>query len=117
MRFLITLLINGLLVYATSAILSGVTTDSYLTAVIVALLLAFVNTFIKPVLTLLTLPLTILTLGIFLLFVNGAMVLIVDWLIAGFSVSGWGSAILFALIMAIFNLFIGGYKLNDGKKN
>jgi len=115
MRFLIVLLINGLLVYATSQILSGVSTESYLIAVIVALLLGLVNTFVKPVLTLLTLPITILTLGLFLLFINGAMVLLVDWLLDGFEVDGWFWAIMFSLIMAVFNLFVGGYQVEEKK--
>jgi putative membrane protein len=112
MKFLIALLINGLVVYAASSILSGVSVGGYLDAIIVGLLLAIVNTFIRPILTFLTLPITILTLGLFLLFVNGAMVLLVDWFLSGFRVDGWFWAIVFSLILALLNLLTGGLKLD-----
>ncbi len=107
MRFIITLLINGLLVYLVSEMLPGVAVSSYLEAILVALLLGVVNFFIRPILTILTLPITILTLGLFLLVLNGAMVLLVDWLLAGFEVDGLLWAIIFAVILAIFNLIVG----------
>ena len=115
MNFLICLLVNGLAVFAASAILSGVQVDGYGTAVIVGLLLGVVNTFIKPIITFLTLPITILTLGLFILIINGAMVLMVDGLIDGFSVHGLFSAVAFSLLLAIFNLVIGGLDLKSGK--
>lgn len=113
MRLLLSLLINGLLVYVCAEILSGVGVDGYLDAVIVALLLGIVNFFVKPVLTILTLPITILTLGLFLLFINGAMVLLVDWMLDGFYVDGWIWAIVFALVMAVFNLFVGRFTVQE----
>lgn len=115
MRLLISLLINGLLVYLCARLLSGVSIDGYLDAVIVALLLGMVNFFVKPVLTILTLPITILTLGLFLLVINGAMVLLVDWMLDGFYVDGWAWAIAFALVMAFFNLFVGRYAVKEEK--
>ncbi len=116
MRFLVSLLINGLLVYFSAYLLSGVSIDGYLDAVIVALLLGVVNFLIKPILTLLTLPITILTLGLFLLVINGAMVLLVDWMFDGFYVDGWLWAIIFALVMAVFNLFVGQFTVKEERK-
>ncbi len=112
MNFLILLLINGIFVYAASAFLPGVAIGGYLDAIIVAFLLAIINTFIKPILTLLTLPITILTLGLFLLIINGAMVLLVDWLLSEFFVDGMFWAIIFSLILTLFNLLTGGLKLD-----
>ncbi|MCB0553917.1 MAG: phage holin family protein [Phaeodactylibacter sp.] len=114
MKFLISLLVNGLLVYLTAELLSGVYVAGYMEAILVAFLLAIVNTLVRPILTLLTLPITILTLGLFLLVVNGAMVLLVDWLLDGFRVNGWMWAIFFVVLMAVFNFFVGGLNL-DGK--
>ena len=108
MRFIISLLVNGLLVYLAAEILPGIAVAGYMEAILVALLLGFVNFFIKPVLTILTLPITLITLGLFLLVINGAMVLLVDWLLPGFSVDGLFWAIIFAIILAIFNLIAGG---------
>ena len=113
MKFLIALLVNGLLVYLASAILPGVYTAGYLEAIVAGLLLAIVNTFIKPILTFLTLPITILTLGLFLIVLNGAMVLLVDAVVAGFSVDGLLWAILFAIVLALFNLLFGGLNLRS----
>ncbi|MEQ8705544.1 MAG: phage holin family protein [Phaeodactylibacter sp.] len=116
MRLLLSLLINGFLVYLCAEILSGVSIDGYLNAVLVALLLGMVNFFVRPVLTLLTLPITILTLGLFLLVINGAMVLLVDWMLDGFYVDGWIWAIFFAIVMAIFNLFVGQFTVQEKEK-
>lgn len=107
MRFLLALLVNGLVLYGTAAIFSGIAVDSYIDAVIVALVLALVNFFIRPILVLLTLPITILTLGLFLLVINGAMVLFTDWLLDDFWVDGLFWAIVLSLILSIFNLAIG----------
>lgn len=106
MRFIAVILINGLLVYLAAWLLPGVSVTGYGIAIITGLLLGLVNFFIKPVLTILTLPITILTLGLFLLIINAAMVLLVDWLVAGFEVRGWGWAILFTIILALMNLFV-----------
>jgi putative membrane protein len=70
---------------------------------VVALVLALLNTFVKPVLVLLTIPVTIVTLGLFLLVIN---ILIIKWtagLVAGFSVNSWFSALLFSLIVSLVN--------------
>jgi len=116
MRFLISLLVNGLLVYLAAEILPGVSVAGYMEAVLAALLLSFVNFFVRPALTILTFPITLITLGFFLLVLNGAMVLLVDWLLAGFSVDGLFWAIIFTIILAIFNLIAGSLMGGEKKK-
>jgi putative membrane protein len=108
MRFLTALVLNGLLIYAAGMVFTGIEITSYLDAVVVALVLALVNVLVRPILLLLTLPLTILTMGLFLLVVNGAMILLTDWLLPDFWVDGWFWAIVLSIIMSIFNLIIGG---------
>lgn len=112
MRFIIALLVNGLVVYGAAGLMESVYVDGYVTAIVVALLLALVNAIIKPIITLFTLPITVLTLGLFLLVINGAMVLLVDLLMPGFRVDGWFSAIIFSIILTIFNLFTGGFNIH-----
>jgi putative membrane protein len=107
MRLILGILLNGLLVYFASWLLPGVSVQGFGVAILTGIALALVNFFIKPVLTLLTLPITILTLGLFLLVINGAMVLLVDWLITGFDVQGWFWAIFFSIILALLNMIIG----------
>lgn len=116
MNWLIRLLLNGLAVVLTAYILPGVSVEDYGTALIVALILAIVNVLVKPILVILTIPITIITLGLFLLVINAAIILFVDNLVTGFAVSGFWWALLFSLILSIFNsLFndLAGKKRDD----
>jgi putative membrane protein len=74
-------------------------------AVILAVVLGIINIFIKPVLRLLTLPLTILTLGLFSLVLNALLVLLADLIVPGFTVAGFWSAFLFAIVVSLVNAF------------
>ncbi len=116
MRLLISILLNGLLVYFASWLLSGVYVDGFFIAIVTGVALGLINLFIKPIITLLTLPITIITLGLFLFVINGAMVLLVDRLIVGFSVNGWTWAIIFSVVLAFLNLLVGNYEINTSTK-
>ncbi|RYZ52863.1 MAG: phage holin family protein, partial [Sphingobacteriales bacterium] len=78
MGFLIKLVINALAVFAASYLLPGVSVESFTTAIIVALVLGVLNLILKPILVLLTIPVTLATLGLFLLVINAVIVLICD---------------------------------------
>ncbi len=101
MGLLIKILINGLAVFITANFLPGVKVDGFISAVIVAIVLAIVNFIVKPILHLLTLPITILTLGLFSFVINALMILLVDNLVSGFYVNGFWSALLFSLILSL----------------
>lgn len=101
MKFLVKLLLTAALVVLISSLLPGITTDGYMTAVLVALALALLNSIVKPVLIVLTLPVTILTLGFFLLIINVIIINIVDYFITGFTVSGFWWALLFSLLLSL----------------
>lgn len=104
MNWIIRLLLNGLAVVLSAYILPGVEiAGGYGTALLVALILALVNVIVKPILVILTIPITILTLGLFLLVINAALILFVDNLVSGFTVDGFWWALLFSLILSIFN--------------
>lgn len=103
MNWIIRLLLNGLAVVLTAYLLPHVDVSDYGTALIVALILAIVNVIVKPILVVLTIPITILTLGLFLLVINAAIILFVDNLVEGFEVRGFWWALLFSLILSIFN--------------
>lgn len=107
-EFLVWLLINALGVYVTAAILPGVTLRDFGTAVVVAVILAVANAVIRPILVVLTLPLTILTLGLFLLVINALMVLLVDALLDGFSTRNFWWALLFGIVLALINTVLFG---------
>lgn len=106
MKVLIKLLLQSLAVLVAANLVPGVTVDSFITAAIVAVVLGILNTFIKPVLTILTLPITIFTLGLFALVINVLMVYFTDYLITGFSVSGFISALLFSLALSLVSAFL-----------
>jgi putative membrane protein len=101
MGILINLLINGLAVYITARVLPGVSVDSFITAIIVSVVLGLVNTFIKPILFILTLPASILTLGLFTLVINALMIFLVATFVKGFHVNGFWSALFFSVVLSL----------------
>lgn len=106
MRLLFNLLINALAVFISAYILPGVKVDTFVTAFVVAIVLGVVNAFIKPVLVILTLPVTLLTLGLFIIVINALMVLLVSALVPGFKVDGFWWAILFSLALSLVSWFL-----------
>lgn len=106
-RFILYLLVNGFAVWLASEWLAGVSVESYWTAVITGLVLGLVNVFVRPIITFLTLPVTVMTFGIFLLVIQGAMVLLADYFVAGFAVQSFGWALVFALLLSLLNYLLG----------
>lgn len=104
---MIRFLLNGLAVLLAAYLLPGVHVAHYGYALLVALVLAAVNSFVRPILVFFTLPLTVISLGGFLLVINALMILLVDWFVPGFEVDGFWWALLFSLTLYIFNLMIG----------
>jgi putative membrane protein len=106
MRLLVHLLVNAFAVFIAAYVLPGVFVDGPLTALVVAVVLGVVNTFLKPILVILTLPITFVTLGLFLLVINGALVLLVSRLVPGFVVDGFLWALLFSLVASLVGSFL-----------
>lgn len=103
MSLLIQLLVQGISIFLTSYILPGVVLNGYTDAVIVALVLGILNAIIKPILLLFTLPLNILTLGLFTFVINALMIELVDYLVPGFAVGGFLNALLFSLVLSVIS--------------
>lgn len=114
MNWIIRFLLNGLAVVLTAYLLPGVSVEDYGTALIVALILSIANVVIKPILVILTIPITIITLGLFLLVINAIIILLADYLVVAFVVDGFWWALLFSLILSIFNSLFDD--LTDKKK-
>jgi putative membrane protein len=100
------LIVSAIAVLISAYILPGVKVDGFLTAIVVAVILGAVNMFIKPIFVLLTLPLTILSLGLFYFVINALMILLVSSLVPGFKVSGFLYALLFSLVLSIVSSFL-----------
>jgi putative membrane protein len=79
-------------------------------ALVLAVVLALINIFLKPLITLLTLPLNIVTLGLFSLVVNAALIMLADLIVPGFSVGGFWMALLFAVVLSLINWLFSGLK-------
>lgn len=109
MKFIVQILVSSFAVMVTQWLLSGVYVDSFMTGIFVALALAFFNALVKPVLVLLTLPATIVTLGLFLLVINAVIILLADWLVSGFHVNGFWWAFLFSIILSITTSVFNGF--------
>jgi len=101
MNLLMRLLVTSIVAFALSYILSGVAIDSFWTAILLAIVLAALNAFVKPLLILITLPITILTVGLFLFVVNALIIILADKLLDGFQVKNFWWALLFGLLLSI----------------
>jgi putative membrane protein len=107
MNLLIRLALGAFGVLIGAYILPGVHVDTIWSAVVVALILGILNWTVKPLLIMLTIPLTLITMGLFLLVINSIIVLLADYLISGFSVDGFWWALLFSLVLTVLNWIIG----------
>jgi putative membrane protein len=103
MRLLFAWLINTVALFAVSYLMRSVQVDNLTAALIAALVLGLVNTLIRPVLVLLTLPVTLVTLGLFIFVINGLMFWAVAHLVGGFQVAGFWSAVGGALLYSIIS--------------
>jgi putative membrane protein len=111
--FLIHAVVLAVAIWVTAQVVSGVTVASWGALAIAALVLAVVNAIVRPVLLILTLPITVLTLGLFYLVINGAAFALAAALVPGFQVASWWSAILGALLTSVVSWFLGIFVRRD----
>lgn len=130
MNFLVKILISAIAVLITAYFFDGVTIgdnqfysgsnaelNKFTTALLVALVLAFLNSMVKPILTILSLPITFFTLGFFLLVINAVMILFADRLVDGFKVDGFWTAFWFSLILSFVNSFLEFFSGKNEKED
>ena len=102
MKTITKLLLTALAVLLLANILPGIYVDSFLTSVVVAIVLALLKLIVKPLLIILTLSITILTFGLFLLIINAIVVLLAGYFVSGFEVDGVWYALIFSLLLSLF---------------
>lgn len=113
MKFIIRLLITAAVAYGLSMILTPhVRINSFVTALIFALVLAILNAIVKPILIILTLPITVLTLGIFLLVINVLMILLAGKFVSGIHIDGFLWAFIFGLLLSIISSALVNFEKN-----
>ena len=101
MKLLIRIIITSVLVLLISHFMKGVHVAGFVTALLVAVVLGLLNIFIKPIFVLLTLPFTIVTLGLFLLVINAIIILLCTNIVGGFSVDTFWTALLFSVVLSL----------------
>ncbi len=102
MKLIIKLLLTALAVVVLAKILPGVAVDGYGSAIIVAIVIALLRLLVRPILVILTLPITVVTFGLFLLIINAIIILMADYFVAGFAVASIWWALLFSLLLSLF---------------
>ena len=129
MNFIVNLLVSSFAVLITAYFLDGVTIgdnqfysggtpelNKFVTAVLVAVVLSFLNAIVKPILTILSLPITFFTLGLFLLVINAIIILFADKLVDGFKVDGFWTALWFSLVLSVVSSFLNLFNKKDEKE-
>ncbi len=115
MNIVLRIIISAVVAFALSYILSGVHIQSFVTALILAIVLGLLNIFVKPILIILTLPITIFTFGLFLFVINALIILLAAKFVNGFRVDGFWWALLFSLLLSILTSFL--YKKSTRTEN
>jgi putative membrane protein len=114
MNFILRILVNAAVVYFLALILNGVHVHSFWTAVVFSLVLSFLNALVKPLLIILTLPITILTLGLFLIIINVCIILLAAKLVNGISIDGFFWALVFGFAQSVISsILIKAQKTDD----
>ncbi len=108
MGIVISILVNALAVAVAAYLLTPhVRLDGFMSALIVALIMALINTFVKPIITLLTLPINLLTLGLFTFIINGVLILFISGVVDGFQVQNFGWAVIFSIVLSVISSVLG----------
>ncbi len=115
-RLIATLVVNVVAIWVAAAIFDGIRYDDLGTLAVTGVVLGIVNLLVKPLVTLLTLPFVIITLGLWLIVVNALMLLLTSWLVDGFSVDGFWTALWAAIVIGLVNWILGMMLRDDGKK-
>lgn len=115
MNLIIRILLTAVAVVILAKFLPGVAVEGFASAIIVAVVLGLLNIFIKPILVILTLPITVVTLGLFLLVINACIILLADKFIDGFAVDGFWIALLFSLLLSFLQSILFSLLKEDVK--
>lgn len=113
MGLILSILINAAALWVAAQLLTGISVDGTSTLLLAALVFGVVNTFIKPLVSLLSLPITILTLGLFHFVINAGLLALTAWITPGFTISGFWAALFGAIIVSLVATFLDGIMKSD----
>lgn len=117
MKFLARLFLNGIAIIVASWFISGLRISTPLAGIVAGVFLGLVNALVRPILLLLTLPLTLLTLGLFIFVVNSACLALVAFLVPGFSIDSFGAAFLGALLVSVVSWILSGLLIGSPRRD
>lgn len=117
MRLIIKLLLNAIAVVILAELFSGVHLETTLTALVVAVVLSLLNLIIKPIIVILTLPISVLTLGLFLIVINTVIILLAAKLISGFNIDSFWTALIFSILLSILQSILHSLIKEDEKSS
>ncbi|MBI9039979.1 phage holin family protein [Lutibacter sp.] len=116
MKTILRMLLTAVAVVVIANFLPGVTVTNFVSAMFLAIVLAFLRITVKPILVILTLPATILTLGLFLLVINAVIILLAGYFVDGFEVAGFWTALLFSILLSMLQSILYSFLKEDDKK-
>ncbi|MHB0969579.1 MAG: phage holin family protein [Thermoanaerobaculia bacterium] len=115
-RLILRLVINAFALFIVTYLVKGITVESLPVLIIAALVIGLVNAIVKPIVFWLTLPLTVVTLGLFLIVINGLMLELAAWVVPGFRIDSFWSAMIGGLILGIISLLTSWIGKDDKKQ-
>jgi putative membrane protein len=115
MNIILRIIISAVVAFALSYVLRGVHLQSFVTALVLAIVLGLLNLIVKPILIILTLPITLFTFGLFLFVINALIILLAAKFVRGFQVDGFWWALLFSLLLSVLTSFL--YRKSTQTKN
>lgn len=115
MNIILRIIISAVVAFALSYVLRGVHLQSFVTALVLAIVLGLLNVIVKPILIILTLPITLFTFGLFLFVINALIILLAAKFVSGFQVDGFWWALLFSLLLSVLTSFL--YRKSTQTKN
>ncbi|MFT5751099.1 MAG: putative membrane protein [Flavobacteriales bacterium] len=115
MKSILKVLLTAVAVVILAKILSGVVVDGFVSAIIVAIVISLLRFIVKPILVILTIPITILTFGLFLFVINALIIMMADYFVDGFAIRSFWIALLFSILLSIFQSILFGFIKEDKK--
>jgi putative membrane protein len=104
MNFLVNMVISALAILISALLIPGIKVDGFLSALLLAVVLSVLNRIVKPILVFFTLPITIMTIGLFYLVINVMLIYLADWIVSpGFTVNSFFAALIFSIVLSVVN--------------
>jgi putative membrane protein len=113
MKIIINWIVSALAIIVAAYVLPGIHVNGFLTALVLAVVLGAINMILRPILIILTLPISIITLGLFVLVINALLILLATYIVPGFYVASFGWALLFGIVLAVVNWILQMFEIKN----